>query len=268
VGYRRILQADEIVPLWLASKHNVHEYPQDESWVSPSDPIVRSVLPEMIGNLARVPGLSGLVLQNTAGPGYTYYSSLVVPSLGFTLDNRLAYLRLAHVDPIDIRTIGGASIGEPIGGFFVSLHVPGFHTPVLTTAPSQVTSWGTFKKNADLSLLKACFDAAKNANPGLPLLIRDQADWMTIDIWKDPSIVSFARRDDHKYAYIDSSTIMDVPVMKLLGQDTPLPAAIEEFCKANSNGRAGGIALDIEDGAINQSVPVLLRRLKPLLNSK
>jgi len=65
---------------------------------------------------------------------------------------------------------------------------------------------------------------------------------MTIDIWKDPSIVSFARRDDHKYAYIDSSTIMDVPVMKLLGRILRCPQQLR-ILQSQQQRRAGGIAL-------------------------
>jgi len=80
VGYRRICRLTRSCHCGLPPSTMFTNIRKTRAG-KPFDPIVRSVLPEMIGNLARVPGLSGLVLQNTAGPGYTYYSSLVVPSL-------------------------------------------------------------------------------------------------------------------------------------------------------------------------------------------
>jgi hypothetical protein len=269
VGYRRMLQADEVDQIYLHDNDDfLRDNAQGESWVSPLDPSVRSSLPKIIDNLARIPGLSGLVFQNTAGPGYLASTSFVPPGLGYTLDNRLSFLRQAHVDPIDVAVNNAAFLHSDTKAntdmTLIRLRIPGFHS-----TNSQIDPWRKFKQDADLSLLNACFEAVKNADPVLPLLIRDQESGMTLDVWKDPGVVSFASKNsDQPFSYIDNSTIMDIPVMKFLRQDAPLPAAIANFCAANSNGKEGGIALDIEDGAIDDYVPGLLKRLKLLLGSQ
>jgi hypothetical protein len=267
-GYRRMLAGDEVYSDYFRSPGSIlHDFPESESWISPCDPFVQKSLSVLIDNIAHVPGLKGLVLQDTVEPGYSVSLPTVPPGLGYGLGNRLSFLRRYHADPIDV-PVNSAVFLEcdtkwDMGATLILPRVPGFHT-----VHSEVAPWRKFKQDADLSLLKSCFEAAKNANPALPLLIRDQYGGATLDLWKTPGEVSFAsEKPDQPFWYIDNSTIMDIPVMKFLGQDAPLPAAIANYCATYSNGREGGIALDIEDGAIDENVPALLKRLKPLLNS-
>jgi len=62
--------------------------------VSPSALAVQSALREVVQDSAARPGLAGLVWEDAGGDG----------TLGYTPDRRLAFLRSAHADPLDITT--------------------------------------------------------------------------------------------------------------------------------------------------------------------
>ncbi len=62
--------------------------------VSPSALAVQSALMEVVQDSAARPGLAGLVWEDAGGDG----------TLGYTPDRRLAFLRSAHADPLDITT--------------------------------------------------------------------------------------------------------------------------------------------------------------------
>ena len=163
------------------------EQNQRQSWTSPLDPHVRHLLPMLVRRLAGVKGLAGLVFQDTAPPGYLGEQESDAPSdqLGYTLTNRLAYLRAQHIDPIDL--------GPYTKVLFVPL--PGSDTftldadiPTFALKPPQggYQVWNKFRADANQSLLADCFTAARAAAPALPLWIREERLGLWIAAWRDP----------------------------------------------------------------------------------
>ncbi len=162
----------------------------NEGWASPLDPAVRATLPPLVGALAATPGLAGLVFQDAAPPGYAendIYGDHI--GLGYTLDNRLAYLRRMHQDPIDVA-----------GGYdFVSVYVGGenffghYAIGIPTFPGNGLAAWKSWRAQADQSLLAACWRAAHAAAPTLPTLRRKSLGWAEFVPWTVPVQVDAPR---------------------------------------------------------------------------
>lgn len=161
-----------------------------EGWASPLDPAVRATLPPLVAALAATPGLAGLVFQDAAPPGYAendIYGDHI--GLGYTLDNRLAYLRRMHQDPIDVA-----------GGYdFVSVFVGGenffghYAIGIPTFPGNGLAAWKAWRARADQTLLAACWRAAHAAAPVLPTLRRKPSGWAEFVPWTAPVQVDAPR---------------------------------------------------------------------------
>lgn len=83
-----------------------HTLPPQQVMVSPLSPLVRARLAGLVQSLTRHAGLAGLVWRETAAPGYLAQGRMVTlgaPSqLGYGEAARLAFLRRAHADPVDL----------------------------------------------------------------------------------------------------------------------------------------------------------------------
>lgn len=80
--------------------------PPSTLWVSPYAPAVHEMLRASVKDLSARPGVAGLVWRGVQPPGYdashsSGMSSNAVP-LGYTEPARLAFLRAAHADPVDL----------------------------------------------------------------------------------------------------------------------------------------------------------------------
>ncbi len=159
-------------------------------WLRPDAPAVSAALKQRITELAAAPGLAGLVLRDTAAPGYTgsdYYPT--GREFGYTPEARIAFLRQHGVDPVDLRTRGGLSgadvtlpffsprprshrIGsnDGVGSFVIIQGSGGFGGD-----DSLLQAWDAFRRQANAALMRELFTAARAAKPDLPLLIDDRS---------------------------------------------------------------------------------------------
>jgi hypothetical protein len=124
-------------------------------------------------DLAAAPGLAGLVLRDTAAPGYhesgddPHSYALDDPrDVGYHEEQRLAFLRQEGIDPIDLIVTGSA-------GIFSQRSLPFFpETPGDRTA---IQRWRAFRNAGNVRFLRALHAAFRREYPGLPLLIRDRS---------------------------------------------------------------------------------------------
>ncbi|HET6382140.1 MAG TPA: hypothetical protein VFJ58_02010 [Armatimonadota bacterium] len=140
--------------------------------VSPFDPAVQTRLTDFIRKVAATPGIAGLVWENANPFGYDADGPQARDSdptnfgfsMGYTTAARLAFLRLEHVDPVDLRPPYHAE-------FDTSL--PEFDNSVMESAIE--TKWDAFRADEDESLMKRLLQTARNARPSgsapLPLII-------------------------------------------------------------------------------------------------
>ncbi len=167
-----------------------------ESWASPLDPAVRTLLPALARTLAATPGLSGLVFQDTVPPGYHEEYMLEDLSLGYTPASRLAYLRTKHIDPVDL----SSGFGDMVTVNVSEENFSGTYWITLPTFPSQTSdyaAWGERLRDADISLLADCRRSASVAAPTLSLLIRSQRSSVAaFDPWTSPAQANPASRRD------------------------------------------------------------------------
>jgi hypothetical protein len=68
--------------------------------VSPSSPKVRSTLRTLMNKICNASDVDGIVLRSAATEGYNSYPTTA--RMGYSLENRVAFLRKYQVDPIDI----------------------------------------------------------------------------------------------------------------------------------------------------------------------
>lgn len=167
-----------------------------EAWASPLDPAVRTLLPTLARTLAATPGLSGLVFQDTVPPGYAGERTQENLGLGYMLDNRLAYLRAKHLDPVDLSSGFGDTVSvnvseENFSGYY-RIDIPTFGSQT-----SDYAAWVKMLKGTDTSLLAGCWQSAHAAAPLLPLLIRSQRSSIaSFDPWMNTAQANPASRGD------------------------------------------------------------------------
>ncbi len=159
-------------------------------WLRPDAPSTAALLKKQLLDLAATPGLTGLVLRDTAAPGYAdpgvsnqNYSFGDSKDFGYSLEARLQFLRQESMDPVDLISansyVGGADLNLP----FFSDHAlqprmiqvenrwtqdPAFKSPV--------QQWKAFRHKQNARLLAELHAAVKTAHPNLALVIGSRAD--------------------------------------------------------------------------------------------
>lgn len=119
--------------------------------VSPSAPDVRGALLSVVRALAERPGVAGIVWRDATPPGYGPASRLVSgdAALGYALPARLAFLRAAHADPLDV----------PDSSYLrADTSLPGFDDAALTAG--LAARWDKARAAAHQSLLRSLRTAA------------------------------------------------------------------------------------------------------------
>jgi len=160
-----------------------------ESWASPLDPKVRALLPALVRTLATTKGLAGLVFQDVVPPGYTHSDTFGDRiGLGYTPENRLAYLRQYHQDPVDLSS-GYDTVNVFVGGenFFGNYHIA---VPSFASDVGDYRAWEKHRADAALTLASDCRRAARMTAPPLPLLLRQGALGGEFDPWTDPKQIN------------------------------------------------------------------------------
>ncbi len=138
--------------------------------VSPFSPTVRQTLLSLVTRLALRPGVTGLVWRETDPPGYDRPAEDISddrPMLGYTPSARLAFLRLAHVDPIDLPT-------SSILLFGTDTSLPLYDDNRLSEALE--TKWRQMRTDANLALLRDLYAAAQAGSARRTVLVRNRGN--------------------------------------------------------------------------------------------
>ena len=124
--------------------------------VSPLAPAVQDTLVSLVRSLAAMPGLAGVVLRQTAPPGYDLRAKEEnnrTILLGYQGDMRLAFLRSHHADPVDVFSPGRYN-GK------ANTDLPNFqYDGQLSGKVSD--EWTAFRREANLYLLNRLRAAAR-----------------------------------------------------------------------------------------------------------
>ncbi len=157
--------------------------------VSPASPSVEQTLSTLLQDLAARPELAGIVWEDAETNS----------SVGYTPLMRLAFLRAAHADPVDITDPGGSRL---------NLSLPLFDDPKADVAlPDQ---WAHFTNAADATLLRSLRESAwRPSGPPLTVLLQqnsDNDDDSFID-WNDPKQPPSLKEQQADGVYVPSEKI-------------------------------------------------------------
>lgn len=141
--------------------------------------------------IAAVPGLAGLALADTAGPGYYPFQGATEETdglggsgdFGYTPEMRLAFLRAEGYDPIDLSVSGNSR-----NYFSQVVELPFFPDPglMLQYGPSYFAEeginveelpfakWRLFRTDANTRFMAGLYTKLRTAYPKLPLYVADR----------------------------------------------------------------------------------------------
>jgi hypothetical protein len=247
----------------------------NDAWVNPLDPAVRAMLSSLMADLAKVRGISGIIMLDTAAPGYGT-DPLVDPRppLGFSPVNRLKLIREKHIDPIDLDTAATTSLHTNDDAWFENLtsiwcKIPGFERP--RHGPLQ-----PYLMKGDLETLKQCAESAKKSNPSVSILTEDTAGDMTISPWSDikpPTDPDYSSDGTPKCSFIS------IPILLMGTNDSSVAQDVKDFETDRSSmssdeddnlgeAKPDGIAYNLVDGGVDENVPKMLDWLATYLTVK
>ena len=150
-------------------------------WLRSDTPTTAEPVKRRLAEIARTPGLAGLVLHDTAAPGYADRIGQVVPEagagydFGYTQELRLAFLRQEGVDPVDLQTAYYYARIEVKPPFFPGYPVRAWFSPgpaANARAADPLARWKELRREANARLLAATFTSLRAARPDLPVLVR------------------------------------------------------------------------------------------------
>ncbi len=121
--------------------------------VCPVAPAVQGRILGLVRRLAATEGLAGLILRDTLTTGYdrpdlSHYGTIGGDRLGYTPGLRLAFLRRAHADPVDLTrdALGLGNLSD------VKIALPDFDDHRVTGPVEK--EWAVFRAGADVDLLR------------------------------------------------------------------------------------------------------------------
>ena len=159
---------------------------REPAWLRTDTPEARAAITDRLARLAATPGLAGLVLENTAAPGYAnpavdqehdrFNVSLGAAGYGFTPEMRLRFLRAEGSDPVDFPSYG--NVGP------VSLDLPFFRpeqgrglVPLGESGPKPpAQKWTVLRHEVNTAFLRGLFGALRKAAPSLPLFLAERGE--------------------------------------------------------------------------------------------
>jgi hypothetical protein len=159
------------------------------NWMTP-DPAVGTAREKQILAVAAVPGLAGITLRNTGGPGYTGPTEggdgiWTNGALGYTPAQRLAFLRKEGVDPIDLAERQYYLDLPPDLPFFSTndfqprYKLVGEQMVQDTAYTPAPRAWQLYRETLDRELLTALYTNIRKAYPNLPLYMDDRVSSFT-----------------------------------------------------------------------------------------
>lgn len=201
-------------------------------------PGVTARLTRDLADLAALPGLAGLVLDQTAAPGYALsgaeakrwaaFAGYGGSVWGYTPALRLGFLRQNGMDPVDMNVntqhpdpleVPFFPGPRPSTSFFIKGEAPQSETTGANKAEALNAAWLTFRYEANRRLLADLFAGLRGRKPDLPLFLAERVGrdpWRSAaDAWDDAVWYSRWERPDALPHY---SFLAD-------GSDAPPPAA-------------------------------------------
>lgn len=160
---------------YAAARGGANDAAEPGGWLAPGAPKLADALGERVARLARTPGLSGIVLRDVLPPGYrdrTANPNRANPdwrvygaaaSLGYTLENRLAFLREKGADPVDIVD------------YFVSGRNSVPYFPTVENGDELANEWAAWRNDQAAARLNALAAIVRSTRADLPLLLRGEA---------------------------------------------------------------------------------------------
>lgn len=159
---------------------------REPAWLRLDTPEARAAITDRLARLVATPGLAGLVLENTAAPGYAnpvvdqehdrFNALLGASGYGFTPEMRLRFLRAESADPVDFLAYG--NVGS------VSLDLPFFGpeqsrglVPLNESGPKPPAQrWTILRHEVNTAFLRGLFGALRKAAPALPLFLAERGE--------------------------------------------------------------------------------------------
>lgn len=153
-------------------------------WLAPDDSATQAFVTAWATERARTPGLAGIVVRDSAAPGYStpegdgdLRSCAAGNDFGYTPRLRLAFLRREGYDPVDLA--GGQIVGVDLGLPFFPDASPtrilrlgaGGTPPAEPVAVQALRNWNRSRYEAGAKFLASLRQALKQAMPSLPVLI-------------------------------------------------------------------------------------------------
>lgn len=152
--------------------------------------------------LAAVPGIAGLAIHDSAPPGYVGSTSQsysmrgggatnVVRNLGYSLENRLAFLEKTDVDPIDLSLSGSFLPPSVSPGQFLEIGLPFFPDYGPDTGATYESNgirqdrsgpsgglkrWAGFLTEKNQAFMAELHGAIRAKSPDLPLFLRERSE--------------------------------------------------------------------------------------------
>ena len=236
----------------------------NNDWRTPES----SVIPE-IAAIAAVPGLSGLVLSDTAAPGYVARDSGSLGPMaefmsatlgewaavdqGYTPKLRLAFLRQTGTDPIDLVASNSAGNG-------VDLSLPFF--PKEKDALDQ---WSRLRVSLNTQFMTDLYSALKAAVPTLPASMMERSgrdNW--IGSWDQPSALPVRSSDPmnstliRQAQAISQHVLLNVPIVdKDTGPEEYLNGLNSLLSSKTNDGHWDGIVFDLSQLPVGKAMAIL-----------
>jgi hypothetical protein len=170
-------------------------------WLLPDSPSFQATTVSRVAAIAETPGLAGIVLRDTAAPGYDGTPMVVSPfdsrdgaeQMGYTETMRLAFLRESGIDPIDLSPLQQGRLNLPFGGSyapFLEFQLPFFPDQGANSASYRINGqsadplgakngmarWSTFRAAKSETFTQSIVKAIRTRVPELSLWIQRGGD--------------------------------------------------------------------------------------------
>jgi hypothetical protein len=171
-------------------------------WLRPDAVTAQALVQRRMKEIAKTPGLAGIVLVDAAAPGYNAKTGGMLfgiepgAEFGFSIDRRIAAVRGAGLDPIDIggQSFGGRGVQMDLP-FFPDINMmPGM---VMTTAAGAMETTPDPRASAAAKFGQSRFDltgpflasvhkAIRAEQPNLPIYLRELTGGIWFGPWEKP----------------------------------------------------------------------------------
>ncbi len=251
--------------------------PDTGSVVLTSEPSTFAALTAPLLGVARTPGLAGLILTDTAPPGYARRVGRGsggdnTSGLGYTRTQRLDFLRAESADPIDLPATSSWSDSRVMPPAFSEQvrYIPGpdgVYRPDPKASLNLDVRWNAFRATKNEAGMRALYGRLRAGNPTLPLWVAARegmgsgtsASW--IGSWDRadalPSLPSWPENDGQAIAAARASSMRVLTSASLWDNATPQALRSMLGYLASNRGATDGIVLNLTALPVEKLAPFL-----------